>query len=182
MTIRRKYDLGNGVTIEDDGKWLHASHKKDDKTSTHVGCYRPLTKYPETFKVVVSLDEKLYYLLDFTDMDGIWLSFEKYDTVEAVKGQGSEYVQIVPKHDKPYYRKAYSFRFYNIKNATGFRDLPFECDEVKDYLAVHLNKEKEQAVRFNEVIAPSGRDLDWLIKKIGPWVPVESIPVIRLED
>lgn len=181
--IKRKYDLGNGVTIEDDGHWISATHKKDEKSSCSIGVKRP-KEFPEIFKVIVSRDTMLYYLHDFTDMHGFWLSFNKFDNQEAATVQsiyGKEYAYIKLKSGEEYWRQMYSFNCWSIKSDHVNKELPFDCDEVKDYLAIQNVKDKEQEARFNDVIAPSGRDLAWIIGKIGPWVPVEELPIVRLE-
>jgi hypothetical protein len=51
-----------------------------------------------------------------------------------------------------------------------------------DYLTLCQQRAQEQERRFNEFIAPSGRTLAWITKKIGPWVEPKEPPVIALTD
>lgn len=53
---------------------------------------------------------------------------------------------------------------------------PTTDEAVQDYLLIAKREWDRNELRFNEVIEHTGRDLKWLVEKIGPWIPFPPEP------
>jgi hypothetical protein len=186
----RKYDIGHGVTIEDNGYWLTAHHVKDDKSSSSTGIRRPhIGPLPLELDAVFSQDMRYFYLHDFTSPHGFWLGTKAWANEEEMKAQqpagimGKAFAGFTPTATGiTYYREVMHFNVWSIKDKKDDRGRSMLVkvsntdDMVLDYLSLAQNEDREQEKRFNAVIAPSGRDLKWVIDRIGEWVPLPPEP------
>lgn len=187
-TIKRKYDLGNGVTIEDDGHWLMANVQKGSGSSQSIGVKRQvIPDMTKPFEVLMSRSGAHYYLTKHADVQGFWLSVKTWPSEEAMKSDpqckpgiyGHAGVTITPNGREPYVREILHFNSWDVKSGET-KELPCEDDMVLDYLSLVAGEDKKQVVRFNEVIAPSGKDYDWLVQNLPTWVEPESPPIVKL--
>lgn len=184
MSNKRKYDIGNGVVISDDGYYLTASWSESDSRCGHsVGIKRPPPKPGETVKALFSLCGQFFYLTDYTDPHGFWLGVKSWKSKEEMDAQqkpgimGKEYAYIQRTDTgETYYRESMSFTFWSVKHEKKDRELPTSDEMVRDYLSIQQNRDREQEKRFNEAIAFTGRDLKWILDKIGPFVPFDPEP------
>lgn len=181
MTQKRKYDIGGNVIIEDDGRHLQAIHQRDDKSGSSIGVRRPLIgDMPPEVRVSISENGKLFYLLDYADMHGFWLGKDTFSVRESADiPKGFDYIAF----DHParnYGRIHLPFAFYSVRAKGETERWPTTDDAVQDYLLIAKREWDRNELRFNEVIKHTGRDLKWIIEKIGPWVPFppESSPTV----
>lgn len=188
MSLKRKYDIGGNTIIEDDGHYLSANHRKDDKSSCSIGCKRSsMLPMPEELKVIFSQSGKEFYLLDYTHSHGFWLGIKKFDTQEQCQdkmpsGMVGKPCASFTVEGKTHFRALYHFAYWKISHEQKERLVKRTEDYVQDYLALAQNDVRDQEKRFNEVIAHTGWTLKKIMEKIGPWVPVEEIPIIKLEQ
>lgn len=192
--MTRAYDLGNGVRIEDDGHYLRAIVTESDKVQRSIGVKRGLTvgaeRKPGTvFKVKKSLGGSHYYLPGHARINGFWLSVKTWPDRAAMEADpatkpgifGYSGVEISPKGAEAYVREYLSFTTWSVKSGEEV-ELPLEDPMVLDYLFITDPMEEEQVRKFNEAIAVSGRDYDWIMKKVGAWEPPDEPPVVKLAD
>jgi hypothetical protein len=185
----KKYDIGSGIIIIDDGHYLRAEWRTGETTSHSIGVKRPrVGPLPEEFEARFSVDGKYFYLEDFTDMYGFWLGVREWDSLDEMKSQqkqgifGKEYATIIRTDvDRTIHREVLSFTVWNVKDEQKSRKLPL-TDMVKDYLSLQQSRDREEEKRFNEAIAFSGRTLKWIMSRIGEWKPepkpVEPPPMV----
>lgn len=180
--MKRKYDIGGGVIITDDGYSLLAEHKSGDRTTCSIGIKRPyIGPLPDSLKAMYSLDGRYFYLSDFVGMDGFWLGVETWADLDAMKAQmgsglfGKGYATFTD-NGKQYHREVLHFVSWNVKAEREHKTIAKIDPAAQDYLALAQNDLREQEKRFNEVIAPSGRTLKWIVDRIGAWVPLPPEP------
>ena len=187
MSLKRRYDLGNGATAEDDGR--HIIIKIANGSSTRsIGCAR-FPALPETeVQMVESLDGRYFYVPDFAlvnGMHGWWLGKEKYASKEEAEAAaptgifGKSTAWFQPKGVEKYGRVLLRFSEWDLKNKPAATS-PITL-EVEDYIVGVFSELTDQVRRFDEVLAPTGWTYEELLKSIGPWVPINEILVVKLE-
>lgn len=180
MSQKRSYDIGGNVIIKDDGFSLIANHQRDEKCSCSIGISRPYVgPQRQEFEVAFSRDGKVFYVKDFADpFQGFWLGLERLNTTPDKYG----YATFHRGTPEEYHRIALHFNAYEVKDDAARRgeNLSSTHDAVLDYIKLAQPIFDEQERRFNEVIAHTGRDLAWIMSKIGPWVPfpLEPAPIV----
>lgn len=184
--MKRTYDIGHGVTIEDDGFQLIAK-VQTGIASTSIGIKRP-PKLGATVVIQYSAGGEVYYVNAVTDLTSGWLSVKTFPTMEDAQAKqtpgiwGKPCYQITHKDGRKWWRQSYPFNGWSIKSGKG-EEVEIEKSELaQDYLCIQQGIDREQEKRFNEVIAPSGRTLGWIMNKIGEWVAPTEIPVVSLAD
>jgi len=191
MSIKRKYDIGGNTTIEDDGHTLYAVVRDEaGNWSRGIGVRRPPLSLPEEVDVMYSLDGRYYYLPQFAGIDGCWFGVKEWASREEMQAQqepgilGKEGIEITrgvsTQNPKTIYREVLHFAFWKVKSEQKLRKLSIQDDMVGDYLSYAQGRDREQEKQFNEVIAHTGKTLKSIMEKIGPWVPVEELPVVSL--
>jgi hypothetical protein len=182
---KRKYDIGGGVTITDDGHYLVAEHRKDDKCTSSIGIKRPppVGPLPDELEVQYSEGGRYFYLPAFADTHGFWLSVQAWPTRAEMESQqqagimgkaGAEFTRTDT--GEAYCRAVLHFAYWNVKAEKGTKKIARADEMAKDYLALAQGRDREQESRFNEVIAHTGRTLAWVMKQIGAWVPFPPEP------
>lgn len=194
MARKRIYRLDPVTLITDDGFTLAAEHRPSETYSSSIGIKRPFVgEIPNTLAMVVSKSQKYFYLKDFTDIRGCWFGFETWDSKEALlefvkkasQGLITEpyYIEVTTREPpRTYYRETLPFDMFDIKALPGTQNITKDNEAAKDALAAYAADQEKQKVRFNEVIKHTGRDLDWIMAKIGAWVPFEEDPIVELAD
>lgn len=184
--MKRKYDIGGGVIVTDDGYSLLAEHKSADRTTCSIGIKRPhIGPLPDELKVQYSLDGRYFYLPDFVGMDGFWLGMKTWPNLDEMKAQmepglfGKAYATFSGEGEQ-YNREVLNFVSWSVKAERETKTIAKSHPDAQDFLALAQNADREQEKRFNEVIAPSGRTLKWIVDRIGPWQPLppEPSPVV----
>lgn len=191
--IKRRYDIGSGVTIYVNSHSIVAEWKPNEFSTNSAFIRRPPPKPGDTVKAVFSVNGEHYYLPQYalTGLDGFWLGVKTWDSKEEMdKGRQPDIwgdkakAQFTPGEGpnagKTYFRMVFPFNSYDIK-AKPRSELSVEDELVKDYLAICQNIDKEDEKEFNASIKFTGWTLAQILKAIGPWVPVEEIPIIKLE-
>lgn len=194
--VKRRYDIGNGVTITADKWTIRAEWKTDGRSTRSIGIRRPPPKPGDKVRAVFSLDGKMFYLPDYAHagFDGFWLGVKTWDSKEEMGEQqqanfwgdkpGSTFTPgDGPNAGKTYHREIFHFNCWSVKHKPE-TTLSMEGDEgelVKDYLALCQSIDTKHEAEFNKEIAFSGWTLSQILDAIGPWVPVEDIPVVKLE-
>ncbi len=188
MGFHRKYDIGHGVTITDDGYTIRADWKTDEKSSISVGTERPNADVGDEVSVRYSRDHKHFYIPRYAGMHGDWMSVATYPDVESIKalnlgGLGPPgYVQIKKRFGdthETYYRELLHFSVWSVKADPA--DVVETIDEkCKDYLSMCHARVEAEGKRFDEEIKFTGRTLAWIMEKIGPWqsAPPEPPPIV----
>ncbi len=184
MNGKRKYDIGGGVVIEDDGHYLSAQWRADDgKSSRSIGIRRPpVASLPEQLPAQFSIGGKYFYLPGFAGIHGFWLGVKKWASKEEMQSQqqagimGKDGAIFELKAGETYYREVMHFSMWKVEAERELRWVSRDDDSTKDYLSLIQNEDREQEKRFNEVIAPSGRDLKWIVDRIGEWQPLPPEP------
>lgn len=176
MTRKRKYDIGNNTIISDDGITLTALHQRDEKSSSSIGIHRPYVGPQRLqFEATFSQDGKLFYVNEFADpFEGFWLGLEQLTAPPEKHG----YATFLRGTQYEYNRVALYFSSYGVKSDNSRRgeSLPAKDDAVLDYIKLAQPIFDKHESRFNEAIAHTGRDLAWIMSKIGPWVPFPDEP------
>lgn len=185
MSFNRKYDIGHGVIVTDDGHTIRAEWKHaDGKSSTSIGVERPIPAPAEGESVEVrySLNRKHYYLPKYCGFNrGIWMSVATYPSVEEIKAQNLSglgapgYIQITKKGGESYYRDVLDFMTWSVKADPNVGIEPVD-EKIKDYLSWAHARQTADEQQFDESLAWSGRTLKWIMEKIGPWVPAPPEP------
>lgn len=182
MNSVRRYDIGGGVIVKDDGHSLIAEHKSDDRTTHSIGIRRPhIGPLPDSLRVLYSLDGRYFYLPDFVGMDGFWLSVNMWPNLEEMKAQsqpglfGKTWATFTANGTR-YHREVLHFVSWSVKAERETRVIAKSHPDTQDFLSLAQNEDREQEKRFNEVIAPSGRTLKWIVDRIGPWQPLPAEP------
>ncbi len=178
MSQKRQYDIGGNVLIEDDGRYLQARHVRDDKCSESIGVRRPpLGEPPAEYRVQVSENGQLFYLLDYSDVHGFWLgkaTFSLRDDVDVPKNV--DHVKFEHRPARLYGRVYCPFAFYSVRANGVTEHWPGTDEAVQDYLLLDKREQDRQELRFNRLIAHTGRDLRWIMTKLGAWVPFPPEP------
>ena len=194
MGRKRVYRLDHITTITDDGYTLVAEHKPSESYSSSIGIQRPLTgEIPQLLTIVLSKSGEFFYLKDYCYLsNGAWLGFRMWDSYDALKAHVAEQsrgqittpncLQITKPDGSCYWREHLPFHMYDVKAAKDTQVLDKDSEQAKDALAMYKSDMARQAARFNEVITHTGRTLDWIMSKLGAWVPFEEEPVIELTD
>ena len=176
MTQKRKYDIGGNVIIEDDGYTLTALHRISDTSSRSIGMARPrIDNGPRVYPVIYSRDEKLFYVTAYADpFKGFFFFFERLTRPPAT----NSYATFLKDTPFTYYRVALHFHTYDVKESRDRYGATLEAtnDAVLDYINLAKPIFDEQERQFNEVIAHTGRDVRWIMSKIGAWVPFPQEP------
>lgn len=197
MSLKRTYNIGNGWTVEDDGHVLYFIHRDaDQKWTRSFGCPRPKPrKEPEpgdTVKIKYSEGRHYFYLPEWTDHRGFWLSTRKYKDEAEMKAiekpgifghQGITFTH--KKTGEIWTRALLDFTYWNVQSERTEVDHVMVADEaisemLLDYMSRAATVEREERVRLDELMKETGRTLDWVVEKIGPWVPIEEIPAVTL--
>lgn len=189
---KRTYDIGGGVIIEDDGHHLCANVKLSETSSRSCGVSRlRLADLPQVgaVRALESRDGRYFYLSDFAFIYRNWMSKEKFQTEEAAKKAdspgmfGPSGICIAPKGEDPYYRRTLSFTEWDVKANPEEQAYNAETDDrVKDFLSCVAKELLEDIARFNEAISPSGRTHEWLMDRIGEWVPIPEVETLALHE
>lgn len=185
--MKRKYDLGNGVTIEDDGYSIRANIVRGERSSESIGIRRPV-KVTDQLKVIYNLSGDVFYLENFAGMHGFWLGVKQYATLEEVKAAspkglfGSAWAQFTEVDGTTYYRIAMHFTGWDVKHDRSREGETISKDDplAKDYLGLVQNEQREQEAKFNEAIAHTGKNLKYILDKIGDFQPVAEPPVVAI--
>lgn len=178
MAQKRKYDIGGNVTIEDDGHYLQALHRSDDKSISSIGVRRPqIGEMPAEVRVAISENGKLFYLFDYAETHGFWLGKDTFSLRdEADIPKNVDRIAFDHRPARHYGRVHLPFAFYKVRAKGEIERWPTDDEAVQDYLLIAKREWDRNELRFNEVIKHTGRDLKWLIDKIGPWVPFPPEP------
>jgi hypothetical protein len=181
----RKYDLGQGITITDNGSSIRAEWSTGEHSSHSIGIVRPgPMPVPDQVKVVFSRQEHAYYLLDYCRAHRAWLSTEVFQgkpegvTAESIFGPGC--VGFFNQGGLTHYRKVWDFAMWDIKSGET-RPVDRTDALVVDALICEQQESRDDERRFNKALAFSGWTYKEILNKIGPWVPVEEPPLIKLE-
>lgn len=187
MSLKRKYDIGHGVTIEDNGYSLIAHIARSGGGMMSIGVSRPrVGPIPDQVKIIYSVGGIHYYLPDFATPHGFWLGTTKWKSEEEMKANckpgmfGTAGHVITKDSGEVYVRERLDFAYWSVKADRAEHHVASSDDLAKDYLCIALREEAESSKRFNKEIAFTGRDLDWIMAKIGAWVNPEEIPVVVL--
>lgn len=188
--MKRKYDIGNGVTITDDGYSLTASWKIGENGSGSIGIKRPpIGPVPDEVEALHSADGRYFYLPAYSDIGGFWLSTTAWASRAEMEAQqkagilGKSGCEITRTDTgEVLYRDVLHFSMWKVRAEPNARKVPKTDEIVKDYLAMAQASDREQERRFNEAIAHSGRTLKWIMARIGPWqaAPPELPPVVLI--
>jgi len=198
MTIKRKYDIGSGITIEDDGYSLVAKWEPDDKSGHSIGCPRPVymppgqpaewaDRFPDQLSCLFSLDGRHFYVEKFGLSVRAWLGVKAYGSREELNADlkptpfGSDGAVFVDETTGAQrFRSVLMFSMWKVQHETTPRSIARTDEGVADYLTLAQQYDNEQMARFNEAIAFSGRTFAWILNKIGKWHPVAELPVVKL--
>src|SRR4051812_31736522 len=108
--MKRKYDIGHGCIITDDGRVIGAE-VVDGVSSTYIGITRPRVEpIPDELDAKFSVGGRYFYLKDFTDGRGFWLGTKAWDSKAEMEAQqmagifGKESVEITLNSGKVYFR------------------------------------------------------------------------------
>ena len=121
-------------------------------SSMGVPSFRPI---PRTVwgKVTVqsSLDGSLYYLPDYCDSHGFWLSVETFpaDEAEAYKGVFDGMLRITKNDGTSYCRRHFPFAFWEITPGERKR-VAMKEDPVLDYLCHQAELQDQAMKRFED--------------------------------
>lgn len=180
-----KYDVGDGITLTDDGFTLRVE-KKTDTSSSSIGIRRPVKIGPEV-EILYSLGRDYFYVTGFLDMHGFWLGVETYPTIEELKSPtgifGREYVQFTENDGSgSYYRAMMSFTGWDVKSEREYVKVPKTERMVEDYLIIQQGKDRESEQRFNDWLKEHGcsRTLADLIKKVPAYVEKPEPPIRKI--
>jgi hypothetical protein len=181
--VKRKYDLGGGVTITDDGHTILAVHQRDDRSSTSIGVRRPpVGPLPAELEVQYSQSRRHFYLPGFAGMGGFWLSVATWPSHQEMQAQqsagimGKQGASFVHDDGTTHFREVLPFTYWDVKAERDTQKLARDDEMAKDYLALAQNVDREQEARFNAVIAHTGRTLKWVMDRVGPWQPLPPEP------
>lgn len=184
--MKRVYDLGEGFSVEDDGYTLVAIKRAEHVTSSQ-GVRRPKRLPKEgTTRVEFSRSGDYFYLTGFAGMHGFWMGVKKWADREEMKAQqptglfGKAGCEIQRKDsNETYYRELLHFTVWSLKSGE-VKELPVNDELVLDYYVLVLIEIEAAEKKFNEFIAPTGKDLTYIMGKIGPWVTPEELPVVPI--
>lgn len=191
---KRYYSLDDRTILTDSGHALSVEVRTGTGGSTSIGILRPhVGEVPKEVECVVSASGSYFYIHQFSDIHGFWLGFNEFLSVEEliadVVGRGGpsspSYIEVTrdtPEGPVQHYRELLPFNMYDVRAARERRTKSTTECAIKDYLSYFFATQKREERRFNEVIAHTGRDLAWIMQKIGLWVPVEPDPIIPLTD
>lgn len=189
MSMQRRYDIGNGVIVTDDGHSLIATWKTGEHSTHSVGVKRPPAgPLPDVLPVRFSLDGNHFYVETVADMHGFWLGVKAWTDLDELKAQqspgvfGKEWATITLPDGTTYHREVMSFAIWSVRSEQKAHQLPKSDGMVMDYLLLAQNRDRESEARFNETIAFSGRTLAWLMKRIGKWIPEDEPQPVLLTD
>lgn len=192
--MKRKYDIGHGITIEDDGYTISAVCQPDPENKRgmmYIGVKRPRVGPPpkpgEQLEVKYSEGRKYFYLPGYADPHGFWLGTKAWPTQAECEAQqkpgllgktGVEFTKTST--GEKWYRERLDFAYWKVDSEKQ-SDKTAVDDMVIDFMHLASTADREGEVRFNEAIAFSGRDLDWIMERIGAWVPPVEVPVVSLK-
>lgn len=186
MGFHRKYDIGHGVTITDDGYTIRADWKPDEKSSCSIGAERPPDEVGDEVSVRYSRDRKYFYIPRYAGMHGAWMSVATYPDTASIKalnlgGLGPPSYAEIKKKDtgETHYRELLHFSIWSVKAEPADVVEPID-EKCKDFLSLCYTRYEAEAKRFDEEIKFTGRTLDWIMEKIGAWVPAppEPAPIV----
>ena len=182
-TIPRKYDIGHGVILDVTKHQIIARWENSSRS-----IIRPAPIPGEEVNVIYSLDGLLYYLPEYTFTHGRWMSVKEWATREEMNKSlqegiwGKEYVQFHPPGQELYYREAYSFSTWKVKHQPAAKKIKTDTNMALDAISLYQQEQRQHEKEFNEEIAFTGRDLKWVLEKIGLWVEPTEIPIVVLGD
>lgn len=179
----RKYDIGHGVTVTDDGYSIRAEWKSGSG-STSIGIHRP-KQLGEMVQVIMSRAGDMFYISD-VDAD-CWMSVQEFETEDAAKVawpagiMGPSGYQFTEKDgSRTYFRRILEFSCWDVKSDPERKRLPKTELMIEDYLAVAQAKARAAEARFNDAIAFTGRNLKDIMEKIGDWVKPSKEPTLTI--
>lgn len=182
----RRYDIGGGVMIHDNGHTLVARIDLPNGGGQSMGIKRPrIGPMPAELEVQFNENGKFFYLTGYFAGEW-WLGVKAWDKKDEMLAQqpkglmGQDSAEFISKaFGKHHWRGVLSFSMWKVDSGrTEMR--PASDDMVQDYLILVQQRDQEMESRFNEVIAPSGKTLKWIMEKIGEWQPIAEIPVVVL--
>ena len=187
--MERTYDIGQGVTVKDNGFNLIATWKEGAGTHS-IGVKRPSglppVKEGDEVEIQYSVGRKYFYLPRYADPHGFWLGTKAWATREECEAQqkpgifgkgGCEFSK--PSTGEKWYRERLDFAYWKVDAERQIEKRSVD-DMVIDYLHFAQMQDRDGEERFNEAIAFTGRNLKWIIGKIGPWVAPEVPATVRL--
>lgn len=197
--MKRKYDIGDGWIMEDDGHVLGFS-KKTGHSSRYFGILRPVaTPNPEpgdTVDILYSLDRNYFYLPELVRRIGLgggfWMGTRKWANEAEMKANtkpgimGHSGINFThTKTGEKWVREVLHFSFWSVKSEPQHVPHVFtpgdETSEMcLDYMSRISTIAEEEKVEADSRLKETGRTIEWIMERIGPWVPPTEIPVVVL--
>lgn len=184
--MAQRFLLANGWEVEVTKRVLSFKHKNDTGTVTRIiGCRRMATDVADdaTFEAIYSRGGDYFYIPQFTDAHGDWMSVESWPTQEAMAADqrsgilGKEGVKIERNTGETVFRRLMSFTFWHVKSDPEHRQVSVSDPMVQDYLSLVWGQHFEHIEEVNQVIADSGWTVEEVEEAVGAWVEPAAAPV-----